>query len=133
MIIRPIEGDLNSLLPTRDYKIVFRNRLFILVIGMNKWLLFCGGIVTGIVITFLFAFLFSSSSGSNNGITWFEKPGDVIEVKSFKVFQVLDILIATRRKDEKMYLLPDKTARPVKELFNSRMVCTRRKYSPFPL
>lgn len=72
------------------YKIVFGNRLLILVIGMNKWLLFCGGIVTGIVITFLFAFLFSSSSGSNNGITWFEKPGDVIEVKSFKVFQVLD-------------------------------------------
>ena len=25
LIIRPIEGDLNSLLPTRDYKIVFRN------------------------------------------------------------------------------------------------------------
>lgn len=35
------------------------------------------------------------------------------------VFQVLDILIATRRKDGKMYLLPDKTARPVKELYSS--------------
>ena len=35
------------------------------------------------------------------------------------VFQVLDILIATRRKDDKMYLLPNKTARPVKELFTT--------------
>ena len=58
---------------------------------MKKWLIFLGGVVTGVVLTFLFAFLFSTShSNSNNGITWFEKPGDVIEVKSFKVFQVLD-------------------------------------------
>lgn len=35
------------------------------------------------------------------------------------VFQVLDILIATRRKDEKMYLLPDKTARLIKDLYYS--------------
>lgn len=36
-----------------------------------------------------------------------------------KVFQVLDVLIATRRKDKKMYLLPDKTARPISELYSS--------------
>jgi len=36
-----------------------------------------------------------------------------------KIFQVLDILIATRRKDDKMYLLPDKTARPITELYSS--------------
>lgn len=36
-----------------------------------------------------------------------------------KTFQVLDILIATRRKDKKKYLLPDKTARKISELFNS--------------
>lgn len=36
-----------------------------------------------------------------------------------QVFQVLDILIATRRKDNKMYLLSNKTARPIKELFSS--------------
>ena len=36
-----------------------------------------------------------------------------------KVFQVLDILIATRRKDKKKYLLPNKTARPIKELYSS--------------
>ena len=57
---------------------------------MKKWLIFVGGVATGVVLTFLFAVLFSSRTGSNNGATWFEKPGDVIEVKSFKVFQVLD-------------------------------------------
>ena len=35
------------------------------------------------------------------------------------VFQVLDILIATRRKEGKMYLLPDKTAKPIKDLYSS--------------
>lgn len=35
------------------------------------------------------------------------------------VFQVLDILIATRRKDNKKYLLPDKTARSISLLFQS--------------
>ncbi len=57
---------------------------------MKKWLIFGGGVLTGIVLTFVFAFIFSASrSGINGGTTWFEKPGDVIEVKAFKVFQVL--------------------------------------------
>ncbi|MBR1688537.1 MAG: hypothetical protein IJ710_08430 [Prevotella sp.] len=57
---------------------------------MKKWLIFGGGVLTGIVLTFVFAFIFSASrSGSDDGITWFEKPGDVIEVKAFQVFQVL--------------------------------------------
>lgn len=37
-----------------------------------------------------------------------------------RVFDVLDILIATRRKDKKKYLLPDKTSRPINELFKSK-------------
>lgn len=57
---------------------------------MKKWLIFGGGVLTGIVLTFVFAFIFSASrSGGSDGTTWFEKPGDVIEVKAFKVFQVL--------------------------------------------
>ena len=57
---------------------------------MKKWLIFGGGMVTGIILTFLCAFIFSGiPSSSINGMTWFEKPGDVIEVKSFKVFQVI--------------------------------------------
>lgn len=39
--------------------------------------------------------------------------------KDPSVFQVLDILIATRRKDGKMYLLEDKTARPISKLYSS--------------
>lgn len=57
---------------------------------MKKWLIFGGGILTGVVLTFLLAFIFSASrSGSNDGTTWFEKPGDEIDVRSFKVFQVI--------------------------------------------
>lgn len=37
-----------------------------------------------------------------------------------KIFEVLDILIATRRKDKKKYLLPDKTARRINELFRTK-------------
>lgn len=57
---------------------------------MKKWLFFGGGVLTGVVLTFVFAFLFSTiRSGSDSGTTWFEKPGDVIEVRAFKVFQVI--------------------------------------------
>ncbi len=57
---------------------------------MKKWLIFGGGVLTGVVLTFLFVYIFSSSrSSGEDGATWFEKPGDVIEVKAFKVFQVL--------------------------------------------
>ena len=57
---------------------------------MKKWLIFGGGVLTGIVLTFVFAFIFSASrSGSGDDATWFEKPGDVIDVKAFQVFQVL--------------------------------------------
>lgn len=37
-----------------------------------------------------------------------------------KVFEILDILIATRRKDKKKYLLQDKTARRINELFKTK-------------
>lgn len=36
-----------------------------------------------------------------------------------RVFNVLDILIAVRRKDKKKYLLPDKSARQIDELFKT--------------
>lgn len=57
---------------------------------MKKWLIFGGGVLTGIVLTFLFAFIFSvNHSNTNDGATWFEKPGDVIDVDAFEVFQVI--------------------------------------------
>ena len=57
---------------------------------MKKWLIFGCGVLTGVVLTFVFAVIFSASrSGSENGATWFEKPGDVIDVDAFEVFQVI--------------------------------------------
>ena len=56
---------------------------------MNKWLVYVGGIITGIVLMFVFLF-FVGKSYNNKGITWFDKPGDTMEIKSFKVFQVID-------------------------------------------
>ncbi len=55
---------------------------------MKKWLIFGGGVLTGIVLTFVFVFIFSASR-SNNGVTWFENAGDVIDESSFEVFQVI--------------------------------------------
>lgn len=55
---------------------------------MKKWLFFSGGVLTGVVLTFAFAFIFSANS-SNNGITWFEDAGDIIDGSSFEVFQVI--------------------------------------------
>jgi len=63
---------------------------------MKKWLVFVLGVLTGIVLTFLFALLLSlgvkmneNNREKNNGVTMFDKPGDVLDVYSFKVFQVL--------------------------------------------
>lgn len=56
---------------------------------MNKWLFFAGGVVSGIIITFLFIYIIAQTKSAND-VTMFEKPGDIIEETSFKVFQVLD-------------------------------------------
>lgn len=59
---------------------------------MKKLLIFLGGVVTGVLLTFLFAFVFSSNrptTADNDGIKMFEKPGDVVNEESFEVFQVL--------------------------------------------
>jgi hypothetical protein len=57
---------------------------------MKKWLIFGSGVLTGIVLTFVFAFIFSASrSEGDDDVTWFENPGDVIDVDAFEVFQVI--------------------------------------------
>ena len=61
---------------------------------MKKWLIFLGGVVTGVLLTFLFAFVFASQGETpaveDNGVTMFEKPGDVINETGFEVFQALE-------------------------------------------
>ena len=67
---------------------------------MKSWGLFIAGVITGIILMGFINILKISSnneetkgteivSEQDDGITWFEEPGDVVEVKSFKVFQVL--------------------------------------------
>lgn len=56
---------------------------------MKKWLIFGGGVLTGIVLTFMILFLVAKGR-QHEEFKLFEKPGEVVEVTSFKVFQVLD-------------------------------------------
>ena len=61
---------------------------------MKKGVRLLGRVVTGVLLTFLFAFMLSSqketSVKENSGLTMFEQPGDVITEKSFKVIQALE-------------------------------------------
>ena len=61
---------------------------------MKKWLIYLAGIVTGVIITILFAYIFASRNSSGNDIaddnlTMFDKPGEKVESDAFKVFQVI--------------------------------------------
>lgn len=72
---------------------------------MKKWQFFCGGLVTGVVLTILFAVVINSlsigkednggtqesvgESSMKDDIKLFDEPGDIIEENSLKVFQVL--------------------------------------------
>lgn len=56
---------------------------------MKKWLIFGGGVVTGVVLTFVILF-FVAKGRQQEDFKLFEKPGEVVDVTSFKVFQVLD-------------------------------------------
>ena len=74
---------------------------------MKKWLIFGSGVLTGFVLTIILAFALSSHH-SNNGITWFENAGDIVEEKSFEVFQVIDKNAALVRGESEfnLYLGP---------------------------
>lgn len=66
---------------------------------MKGWGLFFAGVFTGIIVMGFIDILKMSSNKETNdteivskeddGITLFEEPGDIVVVKSFKVFQVL--------------------------------------------
>ena len=57
---------------------------------MKKWLVFLLGFIVGIVFTFVIALVISShSNANNNGMTFFEQPGECLSRESFKVMQVI--------------------------------------------
>lgn len=71
---------------------------------MKKWVVYVLGVVTGFILAVILAFLLNGKSNSVpgvigesgteteksiDGIKLFEEPGDLIEEKSFEVFQVI--------------------------------------------
>ena len=60
---------------------------------MKKWLVFLIGIFTGILFAFPFTIALieqlETHTVKDDGVIMFEQPGDVINEKSFKVFQSL--------------------------------------------
>lgn len=58
---------------------------------MNKWLLYVLGIITGVILTFVFAFL---ASGPHDAEMVepeiFDKPGDCVSPNDFEVQEVLE-------------------------------------------
>ena len=61
---------------------------------MNKALSFILGLITGVVLTILTLFIIGKAmnagqGASDDGITMFEQPGDIIPTKKFEVLQVV--------------------------------------------
>lgn len=58
---------------------------------MKKWIIYVLGIITGIVLTFAFAFCVNLSNNSGIiGLEMFEEPGENMGYSQFEVFQVLE-------------------------------------------
>jgi len=61
---------------------------------MKKALIFIGGVVTGVILTFVVVLIIgvaaNGGSVANNNYVMFEQEGEVISTRPFEVFQVLD-------------------------------------------
>ncbi|MCH5310522.1 MAG: hypothetical protein J1E57_00950 [Prevotella sp.] len=80
---------------------------------MKKYLVFGGGVITGFVLAFIFAIVVSQCS-SSNGVTLFDAPGEIVNEKSFEVFQVLDENAALTHGEKgygAVYLLTNSTGK----------------------
>ena len=68
---------------------------------MKKWLIYLLGIITGIILTFAFAFCINLSNNSGIiGLAMFEEPRDYMEYSQFEVFQVLESGCALAHTDD---------------------------------
>ncbi|MEE0883379.1 MAG: hypothetical protein U0L65_08175 [Bacteroidales bacterium] len=56
---------------------------------MKKWIVFVLGFVSGIVFLFLVLLIIGKTYATNDGMTYFEKPGKCISTKEFEVIQVI--------------------------------------------
>lgn len=58
---------------------------------MKKWIIYVLGVITGIILTFVFAFCVNLSNNSGIiGLEMFEEPGECVSRKNFEVQKVLD-------------------------------------------
>ena len=68
---------------------------------MKKWFIYLLGIITGVILTFVFAFCVNLSSNSGIiGLEMFEEPGDYMEYSQFEVFQVVESGCALAHADD---------------------------------
>lgn len=79
---------------------------------MKKWLVYVLGIITGIILTFAFAFCINLSNNSGIiGLELFEEPEDYMEYSQFKVFQVVTAGCALANADDPfgtiVFIIPD--------------------------
>lgn len=79
---------------------------------MKKWLIYLLGIITGIILTFAFAFCINLSNNSGIiGLEMFEEPRDYMEYSQFEVFQVLESGCALAHTDDSfgaiVFIIPD--------------------------
>ena len=85
---------------------------------MKKWMIYLCGLLSGVVLTIIVAFIINASQKNSNevgleeqqenlnGVKMFEEPGDIMEARSFKVFQVIandGALVHGKSKDSSLY------------------------------
>lgn len=81
---------------------------------MKKWIIYVLGVITGIILTFVFAFFVNLSNNSGIiGLEMFEEPGDYMEYSQFEVFQVVESGCALAHADESfgsiVFIIPNES------------------------
>ena len=81
---------------------------------MKKWIIYVLGVITGIILTFVFAFCVNLSNNSGIiGVEMFEEPGDYMEYSQFEVFQVVESGCALAHADESfgsiVFIIPNES------------------------
>lgn len=79
---------------------------------MKKWLIYVLGIITGIVLTFTFAFYINLSNNSGIiGLEIFKVPGENMAYSQFDIFHVLESGYALANADDTfgstVFIIPD--------------------------
>ena len=81
---------------------------------MKKWIIYVLGVITGIMLTFAFAFYVNlSNTPGIIGLEMFEEPCDYMEYSQFEVFQVVQSGCALAYADESfgsiVFIMPNES------------------------